>query len=61
LKWPPVTSMDNTDIDSEGEAGSVYEGVEGISILYEPEASKDELTFATMGADDVELDMDTDT
>jgi hypothetical protein len=40
---------------------------EGMSILYEPEASEDEqheLTFATVGADDayasVALDMDTE-
>ena len=32
-----------------------------ISILYEPEANEDELTFAMMGADDVALDsMDTE-
>jgi hypothetical protein len=53
-----MESMDDADIDSGGEE-TVYEG-----ILYEPlaEASEDsdELTFATMGADDVALDMDTE-
>ena len=32
----------------------------GISILYQPGAGKDEHTFATMGPDDVALDMDSE-
>ena len=42
LELATVTSLDDADIDSEGEE-AVYEE---ISILYEPEASEDELTFA---------------
>ena len=56
LELATATSIDDADIDSEGEE-AVYEE---ISILYEPEASEDELTFAMMGADDVALDMDTE-
>jgi hypothetical protein len=57
-----VTSLDNANHDigsgSEAEEGAVSEGM---SILYyEPEASENELTFATMGADDVALGMDTE-
>jgi hypothetical protein len=56
LESTTVTSMDDVDIDSEAEE-AVYEG---FSILDEPEASEEEPTFATMGADDVALDMDTE-
>jgi len=54
-----VTSVDDADIESE-----VEEAIDkGMGFLYEPEAGEDEqdeLTFATVGADDVALDMDTE-
>ena len=53
-----VTSI-NTDIDSDHEEEEAHNGM---NILSEPGASliEDGFTFATMGADDVALDMDTE-
>jgi hypothetical protein len=52
-----------TGVDIESEVEEAVD--EGMSILYEPEASEDEqpeheLTFPTVGADDIALDMDTE-
>ena len=58
LELATMTSVDNSDIDSEEEDSEAVNDLEGISVSYDPEAGEDELTFATMGADDVALDMD---
>ena len=54
-------AVGSDDIEEEEDAVEKDDELEpGISILYQPEAGEAEHTFATMGPDDVALDMDSE-